>query len=279
MNNITPFDDFMTEGILSAVSDFLKSQFNNIFKDSSPNLKNLFTQFTKSLDKEKNMANLYQRYILSSQPLIQNDIKKAESIDEVNKIITDNIKFLYFSLNPIIKKVGNKDFTIQELIRDKALQELLSNTDEKEFSNNVQYYVNNTIISQIKRNTGLYKKIQNQEQPQQNNEQTKENIMFNISRILEADETIDQQQTEDLEKYKKGALDWFNTIFTSLKNKKTILNTGANTGIAVDQASKAMKGTTNDNAKDAILNKIMNMEKEELQKLVNYLGLKDLGNL
>ena len=42
-----------------------------------------------------------------------------------------------------------------------------------------------------------------------------------------------------------------------------------------------MKGTNNDNAKKMILNKIVNMTKEELQNLANTLGIKpdDLGQL
>jgi hypothetical protein len=40
-----------------------------------------------------------------------------------------------------------------------------------------------------------------------------------------------------------------------------------------------MKGTMNDNAKKTILNNIINMNKEQLQGLANYLQLKDIGNL
>jgi hypothetical protein len=41
-----------------------------------------------------------------------------------------------------------------------------------------------------------------------------------------------------------------------------------------------MKGTTNDNAKKMILNKILNMDKNELEQLVNALGLKEeIGKL
>ena len=62
MNNLTSYNDYLSEGILSSISSFLKAQFQNIFKDPNKILYNLFNDFTKKVDKEKNVANLYQRY-------------------------------------------------------------------------------------------------------------------------------------------------------------------------------------------------------------------------
>jgi hypothetical protein len=50
---------------------------------------------------------------------------------------------------------------------------------------------------------------------------------------------------------------------------------------SIDQLSKQMKGTNNDNAKKKILNKISNMNKTELEQLSNFIGIKknELGQL
>ena len=317
MNNITPYNEFVSEGLMSPISTFLKSQFNNIFKDANPVLNNLFSIFTKKIDTEKNVSNLYKNFIKNNHTVVQNEINKAESVEAVNKIITDNIKIIYFSLTPIIAKLQNSEFTVKTIFKSSEIQEVMS-LPKDVFLTKVQEFVNNA-ISNIKSKSGLDKKEEKNTQDQS----VKEGMMYNIHKILEIDESLlgsavgaavksgaadavgdklknvasdklknvandklknvdNKQNTEDLVKYKKTAIDWINlSFFAALNDKMSILNKAGSTnaGIAVDQASKSMKGTTNDNAKDAILNKIMNMEKEELQKLTEYLGLKDLGNL
>jgi hypothetical protein len=284
MNNLTQYDDFLSEGLLSTVSAFLKAQYNNIFKDPNQSLNRLFNDFTKRLDKEKNVSNLYQSFIRTNQNVIQNEINAAESIDDINKLITDNLKYFYFTLSPVINKLQDPDFnmkTIFEKSRDKRLQTLMS-YPEDQFSNAVQQYVNDGIIPWIKKDSGLDKQTnqQTQEPPQTQNQSAKESIMYNITKILEADEPNQQENQEnDLTKYKKSAIKWINmTLFDLLKPKFTDINQG-NAGNIVDQLSKQMKGTMNDNAKKTILNNIINMNKEQLQGLANYLQLKDIGNL
>jgi hypothetical protein len=285
MNNLTQYDDFLSEGLLSTVSAFLKAQYNNIFKDPNQSLNRLFNDFTKRLDKEKNVSNLYQSFIRTNQNVIQNEINAAESIDDINKLITDNLKYFYFTLSPVINKLQDPDFnmkTIFEKSRDKRLQTLMS-YPEDQFSNAVQQYVNDGIIPWIKKDSGLDKQTnqQTQEPSQTQNQSAKENIMYNITKILEAADEPNQQENQenDLTKYKKSAIKWINlTLFDLLKPKFTDINQG-NAGNIVDQLSKQMKGTMNDNAKKTILNNIINMNKEQLQGLANYLQLKDIGNL
>lgn len=266
------YDDFLSEGIISSVTSFLKQQYNNIFKEPNQNLSNLFTDFTKRIDTERNVSNLYQRYIRNSQTTVQNEINKAETIDEINKIVSDQIKFFYFSLKPVVNKLQNKEFTMQEIFsrsRDKRLQTLMS-YPEDQFSNAVQQYVNDAIIPTIKEESGLNKPKATAAPP----EETTERIKYNIYKILEADNATTE---EDIVAYKKESINWINTsLFDLIKPKIQLLNqVSANKSNTVDQLSKQMKGTNNDNAKKMILNKIMNMNKEELQNLVNSLGLKE----
>ena len=111
------------------------------------------------------------------------------------------------------------------------------------------------------------------------------NIKYNITKILEADINPTAPNTTDanLVSYKKSAIKWINTsLFDLLKPKIQLLNQlGANTGNVVDQLSKQMKGTNNENAKKMILNNILNMNKQELQNLANTLGITpdELGQL
>ena len=291
MNNLTSYSEFLTEETLSSVSTFLKAQYNNIFKEPNQNLNNLFNAFTKKVDIDKNVANLYVRYIRSNQTTIQNEINKAETNDIINKLLLDEIKYFYFSLKPIVNKLQNDEFTMEKIFersRDKRLQTLMS-YPEDQFSNAVQQYINEALLW-IKKDAGLEQTSQEKQQTQQPNQQpnktvsTTESIMYNIYKILEADNpatpatpATPANPAADLVKYRQSAIKWINmSLFDLLKPKFQLLNQlGVNTSNSVDQLSKQMKGTTNDNAKKMILNKIVNMNKEELLNLVSSMGLKE----
>ena len=267
MKNITKYSEFLTEGVLSSVSDFLKAQYNNIFKSPNQNLNNLFINFTKKVDTEKNVSHLYQSFLKANQTNVQNEINKATSIDQVNNMLSDTVKYFYFSLLPIVNKLQNKEFTMQEIFktsRDKRLQTLMSYPEDK-FSNAVSEYVLQAVVPQVKTASGLDKP-----QATASTAPTTESVMYNIRRILEADvpdtnTTVEPATTQnadaDLVVYKKSAITWINTtLFDLLKPKMQLLNNlSANTSNDIDDLSKQMKGSTNDNAKKMILNKILNM--------------------
>ncbi len=286
MNNLTPYSEFLTEATLSSVSTFLKAQYNNIFKEPNQTLNNLFLTFTKKVDTEKNVAHLYETFVRASQTNMQNEINKAQTIDEVNKLVSDEVRYFYFSLKPIVNKLQNDEFTMEKIFersRDKTLMKLMS-YPEDQFSNAVQQYVNDSAMPWIKKDAGLDQAPQEKQQtqqPQQNtgtmaNQTSSESMMHNIYKILEAD-TPASTPDADLLKYKQSAIKWLNiSLFELLKPKFQLLNQlSANTTNTIDQLSKQMKGTLNDNAKKMILNKILNMDKEELQNLATSIGLKE----
>lgn len=281
MKNLTAYDSFLTEAVSSAISSFLKTYYNNVFQDPDQNLNNLFIDFTKRIDREKNTANLYQRFLRNFQTNVQTEINNSETIDAANKIISDSIKYFYFSLKPIVNKLQNDEFTMEEIFsrsRDKRMMKLMS-YPEDQFSNAVTQYIGDAVTPWIKKEAGLEKQptqqTQQPQQPQQNQPTTTtERIKYNIAKILEADTT---DVNADLVSYKKSAINWINlSLFDLIKPKMQLLNQlGANTSNSVDQLANQMKGTTNDNAKKIILNKILNMDNTELKNLANTLGLKE----
>jgi hypothetical protein len=287
MKNVIIYDDFLNENTLSSVSKFLKAQYNNIFQTPNQSLNNQFVEFTKKVDTEKNSAYLYQRFIKANQTTVQNEINNAETIEAIDKIVTDEIKYFYFSLKPIVNKLQNTEFTMEKIFersRDKRLQKLMS-YPEDQFSNAVSQYISDAVTPWIKKDAGLEKQSNQQTQQPVTNEPvtTTERIMYNISRILEADVNTTMTNETDISKYKKSAIKWINTsLFDLLKPKFQLLNQlGATTSNIVDQLSKQIKSTNNDNAKKMILNKVINMNKQELQNLANTLGITpdELGQL
>lgn len=271
MKKIKTYKDYINEN-LSSISDFLKTNYHKIFTDVTQSLNNLFNTFTKKVDTEKNVSNLYQRYIKQNQTIVANEINNAESIDAINKIVTEEIKYFYFSLKPIVNKLQNDEFTIQKIFersRDKRLMTLMS-YPEDQFSNAVSQYTSTVVLPQIKTNSGI-------EQVNPSNTVNKTTVSEN--KIFEATEQ------ENLIAYKKSAINWLNiSLFDLLKPKIQLLNKlGANAFVvnSIDQLSKQMKGTNNDNAKKMIINKVMNLDKNELQNLANMLKINpnDLGKL
>ena len=266
---IKKYDDFLLEA-LSSVSEFLKAQYNNIFQGPNQVLNNLFVDFTKKVDTEKNVSNLYQRFVKSNQTSVQNEINKTDTIDAVNKIITDEVKYFYFSLKPIVNKIQNEEFTMEKVFersRDKRLMKLMS-YPEDQFSNAVNQYISEAVLPAIKTDAGLDK--------------VAEPVTTSVTPTVPATAPATAPDV-DLVAYKKSAIKWVNTsLFELLKPKMQLLTQmSANTSTPIDNLSKQMKGTNNDNAKKMILNKIINMNKEELQNLANTLGIKpdDLGKL
>jgi len=295
--NIILYNNFLIENAESSISDFLKTQYNHIFPDPTQSLNNLFSDFNKKLYTEKNISNLYQMYLKSSQTLTQNEINNATDIIGVDKILTESIKYFYFSLKPIINKLQNDQFTVTEIFgrsRDKRLATLMSYSEDQ-FTNAAATYAS-TVITEIKTsaginsNTGTTTTNTTSVNPntstntttviQTTSESITDRINYKINRILEADNIVNNT---NLINYKKSAINWINiSLFDMIKPKIQLLSQiSANTSNSVDQLSTQMKGTTNENAKKIILNKILNMNKEELQTLVNTLGLtkEQLGDL
>lgn len=279
MNKIVPYSDFIFETNLSSVTSFLKAQYNNIFKEPTTSLHNLFNEFIKKINVDKNIPALYQKYLRTNQINCQNSINSADSIDGVNKIVLDEIKYFYFSLKSVVDKMQNNEFTIQSIFsrsKDKRLMILMS-YDEDKFSNAVDEYFEQAVVTQLKKMSGISKEeIQNTQ-----SESTTERINYDIRKILEVYD-VEETNVEDKAKtellvYKKNAINWINiTLFDLLKPKMQILNKmNVDSGNLVNKISNKIKGTTNDNAKNMIINKIINMNNNELKNLANTLGLSE----
>lgn len=274
MNSIIKYTDY--NKIDENVSIFLKTQYQKIFPDATQSLNNLFNAFIKKIDTDRNISNFYQNFIKTNQTIIANEINKSESIDVVNKIITEEIKYFYFTLKLVVDKLQNDEFTFEKIFessRDKRLMQLMSYPEEQ-FSNAVSEYTSTIAIPAIKDNSNI-----NQEPDSNSETSTTERIIYKISKILEATEE------DNLVAYKKSAINWVNTtLFDLIKQKIQILNKiGSNVIMAnsIDQLSKQMRGTNNEDAKKKILNKISNMNKTELEQLSNFIGIKknNLGQL
>lgn len=272
------FNDLIFEGNSSTVSDFLKNNYNKIFNEPNQKLDNLFVDFTKKLDRDNNTSIIYEKFIKANRTLLQNEINNAESIQEVNKIISDEIKYFYFSLKPVINKLQNDEFVMDDIfkdIKDKNLKTLMSYPEDK-FSNAVGQYID-YVIDYVKKDAGI-EEIESKDANEIDD--VSERIKINILRILEAD---DVDFNNNLKNYKNSAINWLDMfLFAPIRRKFQLLNQiSTNTSNIIDQLSKQMKNTQNEDAKKMILNKIVNMDKDNLEKLALSLGIneEDLGDL
>lgn len=234
MKNIISYNNFK---INESISVFLKNNYNKIFIEPNLNLNNLFNNFMKKIDNEKKVSLLFQNFIKNNQVMIVSEIKKLDSIDNINNIISDEIKYFYFTLKITVDKLQNDDFTISsifEKLRDKRLVQLMSFPEDK-FSNAIKTYMSDVLIPYLK------------------------------------------NESEEIDKYKNNTITWLNlTLFDAIKQKTNILNNiSSNNNMinSIDILSKQMKGSTNIEIKKIILNNITNMNKSELINLCQYLGI------
>lgn len=150
MKTITKYNEYkkIDEAVLSNISNFLKTQYQKIFPYATQSLNNLFNTFIKKIDIDRNVSNFYQKFIKTNQNIVANEINKSESIDAVNKIITEEIKYFYFTLKLVVTKLQNDEFTIENIFdrsRDKRLIQLMS-YPEDQFSNAVSEYTSTIAI-------------------------------------------------------------------------------------------------------------------------------------
>ena len=225
MKNIISYNNFK---INESISDFLKNNYNKIFIEPNINLNNLFNNFMKKIDNEKKVSLLFQSFIKNNQIMIVSEIKKSDSIDNIKNIISDEIKYFYFTLKITVDKLQNDDFTISsifEKLRDKKLVQLMRFPEDK-FSNAIKTYMSDVLIPYLK------------------------------------------NESEEIDKYKNNTITWLNlTLFDAIKQKTNILNNiSSNNNMinSIDILSKQMKGSTNIEIKKIILNNITNMNKSEL---------------
>jgi hypothetical protein len=239
--------------------DFLKRNYNKIFGKTNGSLHNLFGQFIKKADKDNNLPNLYQKYVKSFQVNVKNEINNSESVNDVNLIVSDFVKYFYFSLSYVVDRLQNDEFNMESIFdksRDKNLKILMTYPVDK-FSNAVSEYVGQYVIPNIKKDSNIDDTI----------EDTSERIKYNVKKIFEATEE------EKLADYKKSATKWVNSIFDLIKYKYQLINQLSNNNIDMNSIVSNMNGTDNDNAKKMIINKVINLDKMDLEKLSKFLGL------
>jgi len=267
-------------------NDF-KTNYFKLFKDIDQDINRDFGNYLKKLETENDfniISKTFNQFLSANQTTFSTKIDNSETIDQINKLILDNLKVIYFSTLPTVTKFNNQNFTMDLIFQksaDKNFKNLM-NMPEKSFSDACTQYVNTIMIPEINKKVGIQTQTNQTNNPTAqnvNNQTTPTTEKYNnmLKKILEADQP-DKKTLDDLKNYKTVTKNWFNAFYKSLFDSSKLLvnqetkNTTVNKG--VDQIVKTMTNSKNELAKKQLINKITTMSKEELQKLGDSLGLK-----
>lgn len=254
--------------------DNFKSKYAKLFNESDEDIKKELDILFKKIDDETDflkVVNIFDDFLSSNQKTLNSKIENSQGQEAINKLLSDNLKTIYFALKSIIIKLDDKDFTdIFEKSKDKNLRNLMNMKQDK-FSDAVPVYVKDYMIPQIEKmsNTQKVQKVQEADeistQPVQNQPQAQPQTQ------------PQQDKTKQLETYKTKSKEWFNYVYgmtwDKLKTVKNKMNTSRLLSSNIDQISKLMKNSTNEEAKKQLLKKITSLTKEELNKIGDILKI------
>jgi len=310
--NITKYEIFLNEGFFE---DF-RTQYSKLFNGVDQDMYRDFGEYMKKIENENNsnnLARIYNQFLTANQTTFNRKVETLESIDQINKLINDDIKIIYFAIRPVILKVNKDTFTIDTIFGNSGIKQIMA-IPEKEFANKISTDVNQNIVNDIMAKSGIKQQTQQPQQPQQPQQSVAEHLSV-LMKILEADgqqpattapqqpqqpqqntkpqttqqpqqntQNQEKEQVDNVKKYKVATKNWFNgfykMIFDSSRELMTQATKEAPTNSSIEDVAKMMKSSNNILAKTQLLNKISTLDKNQLQQLGKTLGLnfEEIGN-
>ncbi len=271
---IYKYSQFITEDF----NDDFKSKYIKLFNNSDEDIKNELEVLFKKIDNETDQlktVNVFDDFLSSNQNTLKMKISESVNQDSINKLLSDNLKSIYFAIKSIQIKLNSDDFIdIFEQLKDENLKNLMEMKADK-FSDAVPVYVKDYMIPQIK-------KMSNIQSVQEMNifeaEIVQPSVVQpNVSQSQVQTEIPAENNNKQLETYKTKSNEWFDYIYgmvwNKVKNIKTQLNSNKQILNNIDQVSNLMKNSDNEEAKKQLLNKIISLSKEQLNKLGDILKL------
>ena len=267
--------------------DDFKSKYFKLFNESDEDIKNQMGTLFKKIDDETDFSKIvkiFDDYLSSNQKTLNNKIDESQGQEAINKLLSDNLKAIYFTLKAVQIKLDDKDFTdIFEKAKDKNFQNLMKMKRDK-FSDAVPTYVNDYMIPQIKEMAGVEETEQVQESKLYEEETVQVQGTQNVQVQDTEQENTEQENDKQLTNYKEKSKEWFYYVYGMIWDKlKTInnkLNTNRQISSNIDQLSNLMKNSDNEEAKKHLLKKIVSLSKEDLNKVGELLGInkEELGD-
>jgi hypothetical protein len=265
--------------------DNFKSKYSKLFNESDDEIKKQLDTLFNKIDGETDylkVVNVFDDFLSSNQQLLNKKITESQGQETINKLLGDNLKTIYFALKSVQVKMNNKDLFIEifEKSKDKNFQGLMTMKQDK-FPDAIPTYVKNYMIPQIEKMAGI-QKVQ-----EANVQGVQVQTAQPVQPAQSQQEPEQQKQSEDnkqLETYKTKSEEWFyfiyGMIWDKLKKIKNDMSTNRMETNNIDQLSKLMKNSTNEEAKKQLLTKITALSKEDLNKLGDFLNInkEDVGD-
>jgi len=251
--------------------DDFKKTYLKLFNESDDDIKNELGTLFKKIDDETDslkVVNTFDDFLSSNQKTLNSKIDESEGQETINKLLSDNLKAIYFAIKSVQIKLNDEEFAdIFEKARDKNLRNLMNMKRDK-FSDAYSTYVKDYMIPQIEKLAGIEKTdettVNEADVAQPNVAQP--NVAQPTQVQAQPNAQPEPQNNEQLATYKEKSKEWFNYLYgmtwNKLKDIKNKLNTNRQVSTNIDQLSQLMKNSTNEEAKKQLLKKISSLSKE-----------------
>ena len=311
---ITNYNKFLDDKLNEGIWNSLKNMFGKLLSGISDELKKPIDELTNKLSKTKDtkqIKSIIYNYLKVHKQTLDTKLKNVNDIYELKTLIKENLQAMYASIKAQVQSLGEENYSFSEIF-EKSPEGMrkLFDKNEKQFTNNLNRFVNDLIIAQAKpfnlvKDEKKTRRLLDLSEDKRKEEEAKkiENVSSSLNieqseKLFEDDakggtaqggtaqaQNKDVQKPaqepvkdENFEKLKTAIGNWFD--LSIYKKMNETLKKEAQGTKTLEDRIKDMTITNNKDSVNKIVDAITKTDKETLKKVRDLLGLdKDSAGL
>jgi len=151
---ITNYNKFLDDKLNEGIWNSLKNMFGKLLSGISDELKKPIDELTNKLSKTKDtkqIKSIIYNYLKVHKQTLDTKLKNVNDIYELKTLIKENLQAMYASIKAQVQSLGEENYSFSEIF-EKSPEGMrkLFDKNEKQFTNNLNRFVNDLIIAQAK---------------------------------------------------------------------------------------------------------------------------------
>ena len=143
--------EFGSSKAAKGIGGMLKNIFGSILKDVDDELKKPVEELNKKLGNQKNtkdMITTVNKHLLNHREALVTSMGEAKTLPVLVKLVEDNIRTSYLSIESSIKNFGDGKYTFEEIFKDAPERtKKLFDKNEKQFDKKVGAFSQDLVLS------------------------------------------------------------------------------------------------------------------------------------
>lgn len=272
--------EFGSSKAAKGIGGMLKNIFGSILKDVDDELKKPVEELNKKLGNQKNtkdMITTVNKHLLNHREALVTSMGEAKTLPVLVKLVEDNIRTSYLSIESSIKNFGDGKYTFEEIFKDAPERtKKLFDKNEKQFDKKVGAFSQDLVLS-LGKPYKVTKEDLEKTPEAANDEQQKGEIAKAQGEAQTSDEVV--ENVENIDELKNDIQGWFDkTIYRTTKDSlETVNEEGEKPSEATDITSEIDNipdtVTRNKDSVKSIASKLADTDKQTLIKVRDTLGL------